>query len=177
MSLKRVDCRLLDPDSSFQLNLREIPNISRALARNPTISWLARRLLASKMSPWIVKKSNYVRSRYLAFGLPFRVVYELHLADTRLSVLLECLGCQQIEGKRGGYWKSLANLWFSNLGVQPSRPAFLMRLKVNNDFTITERFFAHWLVESHGQWEYRPWKWLDYGAICFPLSLLSDSPQ
>ena len=46
---------------------------------------------------------NAKGSRYLAFGLPFRVVYELHLADTRLPVLLECLGYQQIEGKRGGY--------------------------------------------------------------------------
>ena len=31
-------------------------------------------------------------------------------------------------------------------------------LKFKRLFTITERILAHWLVESYGLWEYRPWK-------------------
>ena len=32
---------------------------------------------------------------------------------------------------------------------------------------ITERILARWLVESHGQWEYRPWKLRNMSRVIF----------
>ena len=41
-------------------------------------------------------------------------------------------------------------------------------------FTITERILTHWLVESYGLWEYRPWKWRNmwhsFGCFVFGFS-------
>ena len=31
-------------------------------------------------------------------------------------------------------------------------------LYIHSKFTMTKRFLSHWLFESYGPWEYRPWK-------------------
>ena len=51
---------------------------------------------------------------------------------------------------------------------QCNRVAVWRQSEVSIDFcTTTERILARWLAESHGQWEYRPWKWRNMSRVIF----------
>ena len=63
------------------------------------------------------------------------------------------------EGKRAGRGKIFKHLWLR------SWHKAWMEASIKDNFKITERILARWLVESYGLWDFRPWNDLTCHAV------------
>ena len=63
------------------------------------------------------------------------------------------------EGKRAGRGKIFKHLWLR------SWHKAWMEVSIKDNFKITERILAGWLVESYGLWDFRPWNDLTCHAV------------
>ena len=63
------------------------------------------------------------------------------------------------EGKRAGRGKI-----FKHLSLRSWHKAW-MEASIKDNFKITERILARWLVESYGLWDFRPWNDLTCHAV------------
>ena len=63
------------------------------------------------------------------------------------------------DGKRAGRGKIFKHLWLR------SWHKAWMEASIKDNFKITERILARWLVESYGLWDFRPWNDLTCHAV------------